>query len=170
MAVSRSCCQKSHGTAPFKMCPYTSIVQHNIGTEALFYENTYKYSVGYLHMAYKAASEIGFAQLCYINNSIALSDILDGDYQKALYILDSMLKCYQEDFTLLAIYLNEATCFRKKGLKTKFWESIDKAKKINAKIQNHFPFFLQGKSNYKKHMTALKASTMKRPLAKSTII
>lgn len=117
------------------------MVQHNIGTEALFYENTFKYSTDYLHKAYKSACEIGFVQLCYINNSIALSAILSGNYQQALCILEHMLETDQEDFTLLALYLNLATCFRKKNLKTKFTECVNKAIEINSKPQNRFPFY-----------------------------
>ncbi len=117
------------------------MVQHNIGTEGLFYEATYKSAYGKLNLAYKNAKEIGFSQLSYIKNSLALYYILDGNYNKSIRILNHILGFQQEDFTLLACLLNKATCLRKMQLYSEASECLDKAKKINQRTRNHFPFF-----------------------------
>lgn len=117
------------------------MVKHNIGTEALFYENTYKYACANLESAREIACRIGFSQLCYIDNSLALYAILQGKYSKAIEILNGLLEYYQEDFTLLTVYLNKATCLRTMGLYEDACSCINNAVKTNEKEENKFPFF-----------------------------
>lgn len=117
------------------------MVLHNIATEALFYENTFKYTLANLDEAYKIAVETGFSQLCYINNSYAVHLILDGRYSEAMDILEDILRYPQEDFTKLAVWLNEVTCLR---LIERFEEAADllkKANQTNRESRNRFPFF-----------------------------
>jgi len=117
------------------------MVMHNIGTEALFYGNTYKYACVNLESARETACKIGFSQLCYIDNSLAIYAILQGEYSKAMDILNKLLNYYQEDFTLLAIYLNKATCLRAMGFHEEAYIYLNKAVQINEKQENKFPFF-----------------------------
>lgn len=117
------------------------MVRHNIGTEALFYENTYKYACTNLESARETACRIGFSQLCYIDNSLAIYAILQGKYSKAIEILNGLLDYYQEDFTLLAVHLNKATCLRAMGFHDEACNCLNKAVQINEKQENRFPFF-----------------------------
>lgn len=117
------------------------MVQHNIGTEALFYVNTYKYALSNLKAAHKTACEIGFSQLCYIENSLAIFDIFDGQYSNAIDILNGLLNYEQEDFTMLAIYINKATCLKAMNLNNEAYENLEKAINLNKKDGNNFPFY-----------------------------
>lgn len=117
------------------------MTRHNIGTEAMFRERTFDYSLKYLCSAYKTAEEMGFCELNYIQNSMAIYYMLKGDYNKALGILCSLSLEYEEDFTKLAIYLNKITCFRALGTYEKALEMICFAKEINEADKNNFPFY-----------------------------
>ncbi len=117
------------------------MVLHNIATEALFYENTFKYSLANLNKAYETAVETGFSQLCYINNSYAIHLILEGRYSEALNILEDILRYPQENFTKLAVWLNEVTCLRLIGRYEEATNLLKRAKQTNSESQNHFPFF-----------------------------
>ncbi len=114
---------------------------HNIATEALFYENTFKYARANLDEVYEIAVEAGFSQLCYINNSQAIHLILEGMYSEAMEILENILKYPQESFTKLAVWLNEVTCLRLLKRHEEAASLLKKAKKINHESRNLFPFF-----------------------------
>lgn len=117
------------------------MVRHNIGTESLFYETTYKYACIKLNAAYEDAEAIGFSKLSYIKNSLSIYSILEGDYQLAINILDSLLDFQHEDFTLLALYLNKVTALRKLGLYSEARACLDIVEQMNSKKENLFPFF-----------------------------
>lgn len=117
------------------------MVQHNIGTESLFYENTYNQAFSELEYAYKNACEYGFNQLTYIINSLSIFNILEGQYETAIETINPLLEIHQEDFTKLALYLNKSTCLRKMGKLFESTDSLILAKKLNQKEQNKIPFF-----------------------------
>lgn len=117
------------------------MAKHNIATESLFYESTFKNSLNKLKSAYKIAKEIGFSQLTYINNSLALYNILKSDYKTAVSILNYSLTFHHEDFTLLALLLNKATCLRRLGSYSDALCCLNEAKRLNSKEENQFPFF-----------------------------
>lgn len=117
------------------------MAEHNIGTESLFYESTFKNSFNKLNSAYKAAREIGFSQLTYISNSFALYYILKSDFKTAVSILNYSLTFHHEDFTLLALLLNKATCLRRLGSYSDALYCLNKARQLNSKEGNQFPFF-----------------------------
>ena len=117
------------------------MTRHNIGTEAIFRERTFDYSLQYLSSAYKIAEEMGYCELCYIENSKAIYYILEGNYNKALEILCGLYLEYEEDFTKLAVYLNMVTCLRVLGFYDKARETLDVVKEINSTDKNCFPFY-----------------------------
>lgn len=117
------------------------MIKHNIGTECLFYENTYRNAVTELKCAYNMACRYGFNQLSYIINSLAILDILEERYESAIEKLNKLMKIEQEDFTLLALYINKATSLLKLGMIDEVIELLDKASKINLKSKNQIPFF-----------------------------
>lgn len=117
------------------------MTQHNIGTEALFHEATFNYSYKYLSSAYKIAEKMGFCELGYIQNSLAVYKILKSEYKEAFEILCGLSLEYEEDFTKLAVYLNMVTCLRTLGSYEKAWETLNIAKEINSDAHNCFPFY-----------------------------
>lgn len=117
------------------------MVQHNIGTESLFYETTYKYAFNKLNQAYTTAQKMGFSQLSYINNSLAIYYMFEGQYEKAIHILNHLMEFQHEDFTFLAVYLNMVTCLRCVGRHEQALHYLNKAKDLNSKEENQFPFF-----------------------------
>lgn len=117
------------------------MIKHNIGTECIFYDETYKNSKEELEYAYEAACKCAFNQLSYIINSLAILDILDGKYVSAKKKISNILNYEHEDFTLLALHLNKATCLLKLCQIKEAIKALEKAKNINQKKQNRFPFF-----------------------------
>ena len=117
------------------------MVQHNIGTEELFYETSHEFALEKLNSAYKMAQEIGFSQLTYISNSLAMHSILTNGYKSAVSILDHSLTFQHEDFTVITLLLNKATCLRNLELYDDALHCIKKAEKLNSKKENNFPFF-----------------------------
>lgn len=117
------------------------MVNHNIGTECLFYEDTFDTSIKYLKIAYETACEYGYSLLTYIINSLAIYDILMGNYNNALEKIDRLLQMQYEDFTMLTLYLNKTTCLRmlEQWQQAEFY--LKKAEEINNKKQNKIPFF-----------------------------
>lgn len=124
-----------------RIYPELMMTQHNIGTEAMFREKTFNYSLKYLCSAYKIAEEMGFCELGYIQNSLAVYKIFKGEYKVALKILCGFSLEYEEDFTKLAVYLNKVTCLRILGFYEKAWETLNLAKEINSDDKNCFPFY-----------------------------
>lgn len=124
-----------------KMLSELMMTQHNIGTEALFCEETFNLSLKYLIDARKIAEEMGFRELVYTKNSLAIYKILKGDYNVALEILEGLSLEYEEAFTKLAVYLNKVTCLRVLGRWEKAQEIFNLAKEINADEKNCFPFY-----------------------------
>ena len=124
-----------------KMLSELMMTQHNIGTEALFCEEAFNLSLKYLINARKIAEEMGFRELIYTKNSLAIYKILKGDYNVALEILEELSLEYEEDFSKLAVYLNQVTCLRILGRWEKAQEMFNIAKEINADDKNRFPFY-----------------------------
>lgn len=124
-----------------KIYPELMMTRHNIGTEAMFREETFNYSYNYLISAYKTAEEMGFCELGYIQNSLAVYKIIKGEYKMALEILCGLSLEYEEDFTKLAVSLNKVTCLRALGSYEKAREILNFAKKINSEVHNCFPFY-----------------------------
>ena len=117
------------------------MIKHNIGTESLFYENTYNDALSELEGAYEEAKQCGFNQLPYIINSLAILDILEEKYKSALQKLNNLLQFEHEDFTLLAIYINKSTCLLKLGMVDETIELLNHVKAINLKNENKIPYF-----------------------------
>lgn len=117
------------------------MVKHNIGTESLFYEVTYTEARGDLENAYRLAGEYGFDQLAYTINSLAILDILEGKYKSAEERLTILLNLEQEDFTLLALYINKTTCLLKLNRVDEAIQLLEKAKILNSKERNNIPFY-----------------------------
>lgn len=117
------------------------MVEHNIGTESLFYEATYTNAKEDLKSAYKLAGEYGFDQLAYTINSLAILDILEENYKSAEEKLTNLLETEQEDFTLLALYINKTTCLLKLNREDEAIQLLQKAKILNSKEQNKIPFY-----------------------------
>ena len=117
------------------------MVKHNIGTESLFYENTYTNAKENLESAYKLAGEYGFDQLAYTINSLAILEILEENYRSAEERLTNLLKLEQEDFTLLALYINKTTCLLKLNRVDEAIQLLKKAKTLNSKERNKIPFY-----------------------------
>lgn len=117
------------------------MVKHNIGTESLFYENTYTNAKENLESAYKLAGEYGFDQLAYTINSLAILEILEENYRSAEERLTNLLKLEQEDFTLLALYINKTTCLLKLNKVDEAIQLLKKAKTLNSKDRNKIPFY-----------------------------
>lgn len=117
------------------------MTQHNIGTEAMFHEESFGYSLKYLNSAYKIAEEMGFYELSYIQNSLAINNILKGNYGEALKLLCGLALDYEEDFTKLAVYLNKVTCLRALGFYERAIKTLNYAKKINSNDRNCFRFY-----------------------------
>lgn len=117
------------------------MTQHNIGTEAMFHEESFGCSLKYLKSAFKIAEEMGFYELSYIQNSLAIYKILKGNYGEALELLCGLPLDYEEDFTKLAVYLNKVTCLRELGFHEKAIKLLELAKKVNSSNINCFPFY-----------------------------
>ena len=127
--------------ATHKMICELAMVRHNIGTESLFHESTYKYAYNRLNLAYQTATNIGLSQLEYILNSLAIYHILEHEYESAIIIFDHLLGFQQDDFSLLALLLNKTTCLRKQGALPKANLCLSEAQKLNSKAGNQFPYF-----------------------------
>ncbi len=117
------------------------MVKHNIATERIFSSLTFSDAKYGLEQTYKLACNYGFHQLAYTLNSLAIIDIFEKKYNLALEKLGAVLEVEQEDFTLLAIYLNQSTCYRKMGLYNEAMLCLNASKGINAKEGNKFPYF-----------------------------
>lgn len=117
------------------------MIKHNIGTESLFYENTYNNAAAELQSAYEMACQYGFNQLTYTINSLAILDMLEGRYKSAVMKFDKLLQIELEDFTLLALLINKSTCLLKLDMINDAIKLHEEATQINLKSQNQIPFF-----------------------------
>ena len=72
---------------------------------------------------------------------MAILDILEENYTSAEGRLTNLLKLEQEDFTLLALYINKATCLLKLNMVDEALQLLEKAKMLNSKERNNIPFY-----------------------------
>lgn len=114
---------------------------HNWGSELIVNMNRTS-ALHRLNEAYEIFSEYGHNGIVCVKNALAIYyTIFEKDYEHALELLSDYITPYNEDFLLLTVYFNKTTILRKKGELQKAKEYLRKAKKINEKKRNRFPYF-----------------------------